>query len=124
MPRAIVAGHGSFPEGMVSAVAQITGRGDILVPFSNVGLGREEIEAGLRDQLAQHDISVVFTDLPGGSATFAVRRLLRDYPTLSLVTGTNLAALIDFVFSESMSPSDAAHHAAEKGRGALAVIQA
>jgi N-acetylgalactosamine PTS system EIIA component len=123
MPRAIVAGHGSFPAGMVSAVTQITGRGDILLPFSNNGLGREEIESGLRDQVTQHAIGVIFTDLPGGSATIAARRLLRDYPTLVLVTGTNLAALLDFVFSETLSPAEAAHHAADKGRGALAVVE-
>ena len=123
MPRAIVAGHGTFPEGMVSAVAQITGRDDVLVPFSNVGLGREEIETALRDRVSQHEIDVVFTDLPGGSATFAARRLLRENPALVLVTGTNLAALIDFVFSDTMSPADAARHAAEKGRSALTVAQ-
>jgi PTS system N-acetylgalactosamine-specific IIA component len=120
-PRAIVTGHGSFPEGIVSAVAQITGRGDLLLPLSNVGLGREEIEAKLREQLVTHGITVVFTDLPGGSATFAVRRIMRDVPSLTLVTGTNLATLIDFVFCDAAPAIDAARHAAEKGRAALTV---
>jgi PTS system N-acetylgalactosamine-specific IIA component len=121
-PRAIVAGHGQFPEGMVSAVAQITGLDSLLVPFSNIGLGREEIESGLRDRLQQHHIRVIFTDLPGGSATLAVRRLMREAPELTLVTGTNLATLIDFVFHDTLSPSDAAQHAAEKGHDALKVV--
>ena len=120
--RAMVAGHGSLPEGLVSAVAQITGRGDMLLSFSNVGLGREEIEAGLREQLMTYGITVVFTDLPGGSATLAVRRIMREIPSLTLVTGANLATLIDFVFCDSAtSPVDAARHAAEKGRAALTV---
>lgn len=119
-PRAIVAGHGDFSEGMVSAVAQITGRGALLLPLSNAGLGREEIEAQLREQLARYDIRVVFTDLPGGSATFAARRLMRDVRPLTLVTGTNLAALIAFVFSGAETPAaDAARHAVEKGLASL-----
>lgn len=122
-PRAIVAGHGNFPEGVVSAVAQITGRGDLLVPLSNVGLGREEIEARLRDLLTRHHVHVVFTDLPGGSATLAVRRVMRDMPTLTLVTGTNLATLVDFVFRDgSLDAAEAAAQAAEKGRSALVAV--
>ena len=120
-PRAIVAGHGSFPAGLVSAVEQITGRGNALIPLSNAGLGREEIEAGIRDLMTLHELRVIFTDLPGGSATLAARRVLHDTPGLIVVTGVNLAALMDFVFCASdLSPTDAAARAAEKGRAAIA----
>ena len=123
--RAIVTGHGAFPEGLVSAVQQITGRGEMLVAFSNAGLGREEIEAGLRACIDNVHASVIFTDLPGGSATLAARRVLRDRPELTIVTGANLATLVDFVFAdESMSAADAAAHAAERGRVALATVHA
>lgn len=122
-PRAIVAGHGALPTGLVSAVEQITGRGNALVPFSNLGLGREEIESGLRDLLALHAVSVVFTDLPGGSATFAARRVQRDTPGLVVVTGVSLAVLMDFVFcDEQMSSAESAVRAMEKGRAALATL--
>ena len=123
--RAIVTGHGAFPDGLVSAVQQITGRGEMIVPFSNTGLGREEIEAGLRDCIAKSHATVVFTDLPGGSATLAARRILRDVPSLTIVTGANLATLVDFVFAEEgMSAAEAAAHAAERGRAALATVHA
>lgn len=119
-PRAIVAGHGALPDGLVSAVEQITGRGNALIPFSNTGLGREEIESGLRDLLTLHDIKVVFTDLPGGSATIAARRVLRDTPELTVITGVNLAALMDFVFcAVDMPASESTARAAEKGRAAI-----
>lgn len=122
-PRAIVAGHGMFPEGAVSAVDQITGRGGVLVSFSNAGLGREEIESGLRRLLAQHRVTVIFTDLPGGSATLAARRVMRDIPALTVVTGANLATLIDFVFCDgTMTAGEAARHAADKGRASLTAI--
>jgi PTS system N-acetylgalactosamine-specific IIA component len=121
--RAVVTGHGAFPEGVVSAVQQITGRGELLVAFSNSGLGREEIESGLRACIDATRASVVFTDLPGGSVTLAARRVQRDLPQLTVVTGANLATLIDFVFADdAMSPREAATHAAERGRLALAVV--
>jgi PTS system N-acetylgalactosamine-specific IIA component len=119
-PRAIVAGHGAFPAGLVSAVEQITGRGNALISFSNTGLGREEIESGLRDLLALHNVKVIFTDLPGGSATLAARRVQHDTPGLAIVTGVGLAALMDFVFcGADMNAAEAAAHAADKGRAAI-----
>lgn len=120
--RAIVTGHGEFPAGMVSAVEQITGRRDVLVAFSNAGLGREEIESGLRS-LVEGGIGVVFTDLLGGSATLAARRIARDHAHLTLVMGANLATLIDFVLADPALPcAEAAHHAAERGRAALCAL--
>lgn len=119
-PRAVVTGHATLPEGLVAAVAQITGRGAWLLPLSNAGLGREEIEAQLRDAVERYGIGVVFTDLPAGSATLAARRVMHEVPGLTLVTGVNLAVLLDFVFSDVATPAaEAARHAAEKGRAAL-----
>ncbi|MEO7218749.1 MAG: hypothetical protein ABI026_11195 [Gemmatimonadaceae bacterium] len=119
-PRAIVAGHGDLPAGLVSAVEQITGRGNVLIPFTNAELGREEIESGLRDLITLHRVNVIFTDLPGGSATLAARRVQRDLPEVAIVTGVSLSALVDFVFCPSdLSPREAAAHAAEKGRAAI-----
>jgi len=124
-PRAIVAGHGALPAGLVSAVEQITGRGNVLVPFSNAGLGREDIESGMRELIATHAVDVIFTDLPGGSATLAARRVQRDTPGLALVTGVGLASLIDFVFcATEMSATEAAEHAADKGRAAIVAVVA
>lgn len=118
--RAIVAGHGTFPEGIVSAVEQITGFGSVFVPLSNLGLSGEDIETRLRSKASELGIKVFFTDLPAGSATIAVRRIMRDTAGVVLVTGANLATLLEFVFRGDESPIDAARHSAEKGRAALA----
>ncbi|HZJ01277.1 MAG TPA: hypothetical protein VFD22_11510 [Gemmatimonadaceae bacterium] len=119
-PRAIVAGHGDFPDGLVSAVDQISGRGGVFIPVSNRGLGAGDIESVLTETAASSNVSVIFTDLPGGSATLAVRRMMRANPSLVLVTGANLAALLEFVFQAAADPKSAAITAAEKGRTALA----
>jgi len=42
--RAIVAGHGDFAQGLVTAVEQIAGRGGQLVPVAIQGLCLEDIE--------------------------------------------------------------------------------
>ena len=41
--RAIVVGHGGFAEGLISAVAQISGMGDRLIGLSNTEIGRAHV---------------------------------------------------------------------------------
>ena len=117
--RAIVVGHASFAAGMVSAVDQITGRGELLLPLSNTGLSAEEIERQLREAMAS-GIDILFTDLMGGSATLAARRIARDMPT-TIVTGTSLPVLIDFVMGAERPSPDAARSAVERGLACLLV---
>ena len=119
-PRAIVAGHGDFAAGLVSAVGQITGRGEVFVPLSNRDLSAADVERAMRQHVEALGLTVVFTDLPAGSCTMAARRLQRERPSMVLVTGTNLATLLDFVFHTDIPAIQAAQHAAEKGRAALA----
>jgi PTS system N-acetylgalactosamine-specific IIA component len=120
--RALVIGHGDFAAGVVSAVVQIAGRGELFVPLSNRGLGAEDIERLLADTADATGARVIFTDLPAGSATLAARRLLRARPELVLVVGANVATLLDFAFHDDLAPDDAARAAAEKGRAALLVV--
>lgn len=122
-PRAIVVGHGQFSAGLVSAVGQICGLADKLVVLSNVGQTPQDIEATLRDHLARTGARVIFTDLPGGSATIAARRIAKEDPDIVLVSGVNLATLLDFVFSSAGTPEEAARAAAERGKASLIVIE-
>ena len=120
--RAIVAGHGELAVGLVSAVAQITGREAALIPLSNRGLPATSLEEMLRAEV-DGGARVIFTDLPGGSWTLAARRVMRGRDDLVLVTGVNLAALLDFVMHPDAS-ADVAEHSAEKGRAAIVVTGA
>ena len=117
--RAIVAGHADFASGVVSAVVQITGRDDVFVALSSRGMSAQDVERTLRELASAGGIQVIFTDLPAGSCTMAARRLQRERPDLAMVTGTNLATLLDFVYSDELEPVDAARQAVEKGRAAL-----
>ena len=119
--RALVAGHGDFAAGLVSAVDQITGHGAAFVTLSNRDMSAVDVERAMRDQVDGRSLDVIFTDLPAGSCTMAARRLQRERPAVVLVTGTNLATLLDFVFHTDVPAIEAAQHAADKGRSALVV---
>ena len=120
--RAVVAGHGEFATGMISAVELITGRADRYVAMSNRGLGADEIEQRLRAIVRESGARVVFTDLPGGSCTLAARRVARDTPDMIVVTGVNLAVLLDFVFHDDVPAVDAASTSVRRGQAALLVF--
>lgn len=121
-PRAIVVGHGEFAAGLVSAVGQICGLADKLVVLSMIGMTPEDIEGAIREQVTRTGARVIFTDLPAGSATLAARRIVKDDPGVVLVSGVNLATLLDFVFNTSVPPTEAARAAAERGKASLIVV--
>ena len=120
--RAIIVGHGEFSSGLASAVEQITGMGNRFISISNTGMAPGDIEQTLRSHLAS-GVTVIFTDLPAGSATIAARRVARDTPDLVLVSGVNLATLLDFVCSSAHTAAEAAKSAAERGRASLVVLE-
>jgi len=49
--RAIVAGHGTFAEGMLSAIEQITGRSDLFLGLTNRDLSARDMEQLMRDRI-------------------------------------------------------------------------
>lgn len=116
-PRAVVAGHGKFAEGIISAVEQITGMGHLLTPVSNTGLAPTAIDAAIRDALAVAGAKVVFTDLPAGSCTATVRRISKFSPDITLVTGVTLPTLLAYVMGASIEES------VTKGREALGAVE-
>jgi PTS system N-acetylgalactosamine-specific IIA component len=121
-PRAIVAGHGDFATGLISAVEQISGRGLMLLPLAVKQLGVEDIEALLRKEMVAAGVHVIFTDLQAGSCTMASRKILRGADDAVLIAGVNLPMLLDFVFADSLPPVIAARHAAERGKASIVAV--
>ena len=120
--RALVAGHGDFAAGLVSAVEAITGQGAMLEPIQVKGLCSDDIQQLLRERLVATGALVIFTDLQAGSCTMAARRLLHEEAEVALVSGTNLPMLLDFVMSRLADPVAAARAAEEKGRSSMSVV--
>ena len=119
--RALVAGHGDFAAGLISAVEAVTGRGDYLDPIEVKGLCGEDIQQLLRERLKVIGATVIFTDLQAGSCTMAARRLLREMPGVLLLSGANLPMLLDFVMSSADDPHVAARAAVERARAAISL---
>ncbi len=122
-PRAIIVAHGDLADGIVSAVQQISGRGEVFLPMTNRGLGAAELERELREQVDRLGIRIIMTDLPAGSCTIAARRVQRDRPTVTVLAGANLAALLDFAFHTEAPTGEAAERAAERARAAVTVLR-
>ncbi|MGH7535589.1 MAG: hypothetical protein ACREMG_08380, partial [Gemmatimonadales bacterium] len=60
-------------------------------------------------------------DLASGSCLFAVLSRLRETPEVKVVTGVNLAMLVDFVFHRTLDVEGAAARAAAAGEKAIRV---
>ena len=120
--RAIVAGHGDFASGLISAVEAITGRGGQFFPISGRGHSAASLEAVLRSAIERTRVRVVFTDLHAGSCTMAARRVLRDRQDVLFVAGANLPMLLDFALSSEPLAVDAAKHALERGKAAITTV--
>lgn len=118
--RGVVVCHGALASALVQAAEQISGLADVLVPVSNTGCDREALEdrviAAVNGQPA-----VVFVDLASGSCLFAVLKRLRSEQQVKVVTGVNLAMLVDFVFHRTLSPAEAASRAAAAGGKSIKV---
>ncbi len=120
--RAIIAAHGELAAGLVSAVDRITGRGSALGILSNVGLGAEQMEAMMRERIERDGVRAIFTDLPSGSWTMAARRAMRGNDQVVLVTGVNLAALLEFVMRDDLDPASGARSCVDRARAAIGVV--
>lgn len=122
--RAIVAGHGDFAAGLVSAVQHITGRGEVFRTISARDMSGADLEAALRKAIEETGARVVFTDLQAGSCTMAARRVMRDRDDVLFVAGANLPMLLDFALADEVPAIDAARHAIERGKAAITSVGA
>jgi len=116
--RGIVVCHGELARGLVNSVEEISGIRAALVPVSNNGCDRTQLEERIVAAIGGEP-SVVFVDLPSGSCLFAAARRLTGAPGARVVTGVNLAMLLDFVFHRDVSPDQAAARAVETGAKAI-----
>ena len=92
-----------------------------LTAVSNADLAAPELEQRLRAELDASGATVVFTDLPAGSACVAAHRVLRDRPELVVVNGANLAMLLDFALHQRDTAAETARAAAAKGQASISV---
>ncbi len=118
--RGVVVAHGALAGALVGAVEEITGVRGVLVPVTNSGCDRTRLEERIVEAVAGEP-AVVFVDVANGSCMFAAMHRLRAEPGVKVVTGVNLAMLLDFVFHTDISAEEAAVRAADTGGKAIKV---
>jgi mannose/fructose-specific phosphotransferase system component IIA len=118
--RGVVVCHGALAGALVEAAVQISGVGDALTAVSNTGCDRGTLEERVAAAVNVGP-AIVFVDLASGSCLFAVLNRLRAMDGVKVVTGVNLAMLVDFLFHRTFSPDEAASRAATAGTKAIRV---
>ena len=121
--RGVVVSHAAVAQALVAAVRAITGIDDALTPVSNEGCGTEALAERLREAVGNGP-ALLFVDLPGGSCMTSSTRYARQHADIAVVTGVNLAMLLDFVFHRNVSPEEAARRAVDAGAKAIRVTAA
>jgi mannose/fructose-specific phosphotransferase system component IIA len=119
----VVFAHAEVAAALVSAVRAIAGEGHGLVAVSNEGCDRAALAARLDATIAGRP-AVVFTDMPGGSCAFSAGAYARSHPEVRVVSGVNLAMLLDFAFHRDAAPDAAAERAVKTGRQSVAAVLA
>jgi len=121
--RGVIVSHAAVAEALVVAVTTITGIQGALVAVSNEGCGTEALAERLRAAVGEGP-AVLFVDLPGGSCLTSSARYARQHADIAVVTGVNLAMLLDFVFHRDVAPAEAARRAVDSGGKAIRVTAA
>lgn len=116
--RGVIVSHAAVAQALLAAVAAITGVDNALIPVSNDGCDSGALAERLIAAIAGQP-TVLFVDLPGGSCLTSSVRLARGNANVAVVTGVNLAMLLDFVFHRDLPPAEAARRAAEAGSRAI-----
>ena len=74
------------------------------------------------DEAVEGRPALIFTDMPGGSCAHTAAALARGRPELRVVTGVNLARLLDFVFHRELPLEAAAERAVQTGRVSVGIV--
>ena len=116
--QGVVVGHGGLAAALIDAVARIAGIESGLVAVSNTDCDRGTLEHRITEAVGPGP-AIVFIDMPSGSCMFAAMHRLRDLPGMRLVTGVNLAMLLEFVFNREGDLDEVATRVADAGASAI-----
>jgi len=123
----LVVTHGAVGAELLKVVGMILGPEPGLSAVSNAGLSLRglttAIVAEIADAEEDGDGTLVFIDDIAGSCATAARLAAAESGTMRVVSGVNLAMLLDFTtWRESLELDELARRMVEKGRSAIGVV--
>jgi mannose/fructose-specific phosphotransferase system component IIA len=116
--QGVVVGHGPLARALVEAAETISGVTGALTAVTNTGCDRTLIEQRVTAAIGASP-AVIFVDMATGSCFFAAMQAARASGQVKVVTGVNLAMLVDFVFHRNLAPAEAAERAMRTGGTAI-----
>lgn len=107
MTGIIVTGHGTFPEGILSAVSLVAGKPDNTEAVNfEMGQSSEDLKDSMAKAMEslEGDEILILADLVGGTPfnTAAALRKARTDKRIKVIAGVNMAAMVEAVFSRPM----------------------
>lgn len=117
--KGVVVAHAGLAAAMIAAAEQIAGSDSGLVAVSNINCDRGTLEEKITEAVGDAP-SIVFIDMPSGSCLVAAMRRLGEKQGVRVVTGVNLAMLVEFIFHRDGEPDAVAEHIAAVGVRAVA----
>jgi mannose/fructose-specific phosphotransferase system component IIA len=118
--RIVVAAHGELADALVSAASLICGP---IHDLHGVGLRPDDSPESFGERLnavCDWDIPTLFlTDLVGGTPHNVAMAITRRHPSAVLISGVNLAVVIEAATSMDALDAGAAERLVELGRGAM-----
>ncbi len=117
--KGVVVAHAGLAAAMIAAAEQIAGSDSGLVAVSNINCDRGTLEEKITEAVGDAP-SIVFIDMPSGSCLVAAMRRLGEKQGVRVVTGVNLAMLVEFIFHRDGEPDAVAEHIAAVGARAVA----
>ncbi len=130
MIHGLVLTHGGVGAGLIDVVGMILGEEEGLSAMSNEGLSlkdlTEQTEARLAEAAATGaEGTLIFIDDVAGSCATAARLAVGDGATARIVSGVNLAMLLDFLtWRESLDLEELTRRVVGEGRHAIAEVAA
>lgn len=116
--RGVVVSHGPLARALVAAVQRIAGEDGELLAISNDGCTGESLIENISAAVNGME-AVVFVDLPMGSCQQAAVRHMKGRDNVAVVSGVNLAMLLDFIYHRDLTAEEAASRASTKGVDAI-----
>ncbi len=117
----VIVAHTDVSEALLAAVRAIVGDETGLVAVSNRGCDRTALLRRL-DEAVRGRPAVIFTDMAGGSCAHTAVLLAHGRPDLKVVTGVNLAMLVDFAFHRELPLAAVAERAVATGKAAVSLV--